>query len=246
MTALRDDAQRDGETAAQAVRHHLLAGLIERVARTDPGFVLRGGMLTRAWIDPLPRPTRDLDYVGDFAFDVEATVDRFRPALGHVVDDGMVFDPERFTARGIWLDSEFPGVHLDLAAGIATADHTLGVDIGFHDPLVPPATEHAGVRAVRPETQLAWKLHGLVEMADMWRPKDLADLWLIVTRVPLERTLLAPAIAAAFTSRGYTVDDARAAFDRPHWATKSARVRWATTRGLELATAIAEIRERLP
>jgi Nucleotidyl transferase AbiEii toxin, Type IV TA system len=234
---------RAGETALQALRHYLMAGIVERVARTSQDFVLRGGYLTRAWIDPLPRPTQDLDYVGDFAFGIDDTVARFAPALGYHIDDGIVVDPQKLVARGIWLESAFPGVHLDIAIGIERPDQHLGIDIGFGDPLVPPAVAwENGARVVRPETQLAWKLHGLVEMAEQWRPKDLADAWLIATRVPLDAATLPPAIAAAFESRGFAIAQATGMLEDPRWGTKSARVRWASLRGLVLDDVIAELR----
>ena len=237
---------RVGETSLQAMRHHLIRGVIDRVGPASQDFVLRGGYLTREWIDPLPRPTEDLDFVGDFPFGIDETIERFLPALAVELDDGVRIDPSKLVARGIWLDTEFPGVHIDIAIGVDRADQRLGIDVGFNDPVVPPAVRWPnGVRAVRPETQLAWKLHGLVEMGDQWRPKDLADLWLIATRVPLDPALLPPAIAAAFTSRGFTIAQAIRAFDDERWATKSARVRWASQRGLALPDVIGELRARL-
>jgi hypothetical protein len=257
VARIRDDAAGRGETPAQAVRHHLLGGVIDRVARSagGDGFVLRGGMLTRHWVAPEPRPTRDLDYVGDFAFDVDDTIRRLRPALATAPDedDGVRIDVGAIAGRGIWLDTAFPGVHVELAIGLGAPDQTLGIDIGFHDPLVPaPATIAIDriptpVRACRPETMLAWKLHGIVEMGASWRPKDLSDLWLIATRVALASDDLPPAITAAFTSRGYAIADAVHAFDHPHWTTKTARLRWSTnrTRVPPLADVIADVRSRL-
>jgi hypothetical protein len=237
---------RVGETALQALRHYLMGGVIERVAKTSQDFVLRGGYLTRAWIDPMPRPTEDLDFVGDFAFGIDDTVERFAPALACKLDDGIRIDPAKLVARGIWLDTKFPGVHIDIAIGMERADQRLGIDIGFGDPLVPPATTWPnGMRVVRPETQLAWKLHGLVEMAEQWRPKDLADSWLIAKHVALDMAVMPAAIEAAFVSRGFTVAQARSLFDDERWTTKSARVRWASHRGLVLADVIADLRERL-
>jgi hypothetical protein len=208
--------------------------------------------LTRAWIAPLRRPARDLDYVGDFPFDVGDTARRLAPALAIDTGDGVVIDPAP-AVRGIWLDTEFPGVRVELALGLGRADQRLSIDIGFRDPLVPPAAsvELEGglrVRAVRPETQLAWKLHGLAEMGASWRPKDLADLWAIATRVALEPAALPPAIAAAFTSRGFPVAAAVAVLRAPHWATKTARVRWAAQPrdGVpDLAQTLSDVREGL-
>lgn len=235
---------REGETALQGWRHTLMTAVLARIAASGAPFVLRGGLLTRAWIAPLPRPTRDLDLVGDFAFDVADATARFRAALTPNVDDGVSIELRE--ARGIWLDSAFPGLHVELAVGKGGVTETIGVDIGFRDPLVPPTvTWPCGLRAVRPETQLAWKLHALVEHGESWRPKDIADLWLLTTRVALVDAELPAAIDVAFTSRGYAVTDARTVFELPRWQTKTARVRWATTRGLELSTALAAVHARL-
>jgi len=82
-------------------------------------------------------------------------------------------------------------------------------------------------------------------MADQWRPKDLADSWLIATRVALDAEALPPAIEAAFISRRCSRAQACTMFDDERWTTKSARVRWASHRGLALADVVAELRERL-
>src|SRR5438128_11130312 len=103
------------ETASQARRHRLMHGVIERIARTSTDFVLRGGYLTRAWVAPLPRPTQDLDFVGDFAFDIAGTVARFDAALACPLDDGIVI--ESSAGGGIWLGTALPGVHVVLADG---------------------------------------------------------------------------------------------------------------------------------
>ena len=221
-------------------------------------------MLTRAWIAPLRRPARDLDYVGDFPFDVDDTARRLRPALATELPDGVRIDAARATFRGIWQGTAFPGVRVELALGLGRADQQLSIDIGFGDPLVPPAMvivlgdvlgdvlsdarDGIAVRAVRPETQLAWKLHGLAEMGPSWRPKDLADLWAIATRVPLEAAALPPAIAAAFESRGFPISAAAEILYAEHWSTKTARLKWAAQPrdGVpDLAQTLADVRERL-
>lgn len=199
-------------------RDRFLSELLQRLARSEQrdAFVLRGGVLTRFWIRPHERAARDLDFVGDFPFDREATRTRFAAAVGN----------DRITARGMWEHTAFPGVRLQ----VPVEDITISVDVGFNDPLVPPATElvlgEASLRAVRPETQVAWKLHGLVEMGGEWRPKDLADLALITAHVALERAVMPAAIEAAFTSRGYAPDLAEALWRSAHWTTKTARLRW--------------------
>lgn len=224
----------------EVVRHHLLERVLRRLARLPDcsSFVLRGGMLARLWAGSTPRVAQDLDFVGTFPHDVEETVRRFRPVVEDTgVRDGVVFDAHAFHGRAIWEDTDFPGVRLFLRLGLGSTSATLTIDVGFNDPLVPPAElirypcqlgEPASVWATRPETAVGWKLHGLAEKGERrWRPKDLHDLLLIVENVPLHPCCLVEAIAIAFTSRGYTTADARAVLaNNAWWTSKRTEVRW--------------------
>jgi hypothetical protein len=157
--------------------------------------------------------------------------------LEEVVDDGVVFSVKSLRATGIWQDTAFPGVRLMLRGGIGRADQCLSIDVGFNDPLIPIQQlvdyplirgDSVSVWAVRRETAIAWKLHGLYEKGERrWRPKDLYDIVLISEAQPLNRRDLNDAIDAAFTSRGDPVSAAVAVFGAGGWwHIKSAHVRW--------------------
>src|SRR5205085_10546786 len=97
------------------IRHRLLEGVLLRLARLPDAdeFVLRGGMLMRLWFRPLVRPAGDLDLVATFPFGVPETAGRLVPLLAdRGVDDGVVFDAERFRVEAIWQDTAFPGVRM--------------------------------------------------------------------------------------------------------------------------------------
>lgn len=232
------------------MRRHVMLGVVGRIARTPARdlLVLRGGLLTSLWIEPVARPTRDLDFVGDFAFDLEATRTAFAPVLEVALDDDVVLDPDSLRASGLWLDSEFPGVRLQLRCGLGAVDQDLSIDIGFRDPLVPATVERevrgGSIRAIRPELQLAWKLHALAEMTATWRPKDLADVALILRHVPIVEADLAAAIVPAFHSRGFSRASAVELFDAAYWPTKTSRLRW-EPREPALSDTLAEVRARL-
>ena len=180
-------------------------------------------MLMRLWFRPFPRPAADLDLVAAFPFSVEETARRFVPLLAdRSVDDGVVFDPERFRVEGIWLNTDFPGVRLFASGEVEGVEDDFSVDVTFGEPLIPKPTlgkypmEGCGQTArlwmCRPETIVGRKLHALKHMGMLhWRPKDLNDLRLLLERVPLDRTELPGAIAASFTSRGDAPGTARAA-----------------------------------
>ncbi|MFT3696156.1 MAG: hypothetical protein QM831_23660 [Kofleriaceae bacterium] len=95
---------------------------------------------------------------------------------------------------------------------------------------------------VRPELQIAWKLHALAEMGVTWRPKDIADLDLIIQHVPLVDDDLREAIRIAFESRHFTVQQAVDVLRAEHWPTKTSRLRWGKP---DLADTLARIRARL-
>lgn len=231
----------DKATSPGRIRHRLLEGILLRLARLPDadGFVLRGGMLMRLWFRPLPRPAADLDLVGTFPFSVEQTAQRFRRLLAEGgVDDGVSYDTERFRAGAIWANTDFPGVRIFACGEIDGVEGDFSVDVTFGEPLVPRAelgdypTCGSGLTArlwmCRPETITGRKLQALVQMGMLrWRPKDLNDLRLLLSRVVMNPADLPEAIALSFTSRGHTLAEARAVFGQGSWwSMKLAAARW--------------------
>jgi hypothetical protein len=262
-------AQRAAETGRplhETARHHLLEGILRRLTRLPQPdrFILRGGLVTRLWVGAAARPTQDIDLVGTFAYDLDETVRLLAPLLHDPGPaDGLCFDPDGFHAEPVWQETEFPGVRFFLRVGLGEPAEHVQIDVGFGDPLVPPAQEvdfptllgdAVRVWCARPETMVAWKLHGLFEMGERrWRAKDLHDLLLITQGVPLQLAGLVPAIAVAFTSRNATVEDARTILAAPWWQMKKAQGRWADFRhsaeGLsipeDLSGVVARVAQRL-
>lgn len=248
-----------GRPVAEVLRHHFLEAVLRRLPVGDPAFVLRGSALTRVWVAPFPRPANDLDFLGTFPHSVAATADRFLPALAAELPDGVRFDVPRCTTKGIWEGSEFPGVRLTLFADVVGEPHVTTVDVGFGDPLVPPAAvvEYpwtcggaGGVWATHPATLIAWKLHGLAEWGHTrWRPKDMLDLWLLLDAHAgrIGGSVLAEAVREAFRSRHYDPADARRSLEDPRWQTFAAQARWARFRDenpdLPLPESLASVRD---
>jgi hypothetical protein len=253
--------------SVDTIRHRLLEGILLRLARLPDAehFVLRGGMLVRLWFRPYVRAATDLDLVSTFPFGVEETARRFVPLLAdRGVDDGVIFNAERFRVEGIWLNTDFPGVRLFVCGEVEGNEDDVSVDVTFGEPLVPkPEFDEYPMRGsaltarlwmCRPETIVGRKLHALMHMGTLhWRPKDLNDLRLLLGRVPMRLADLPEAIAASFTSRGNTTADARSLFGHPWWSLKMSSARWQDfvkeSRGQEvprnLACVIAEVAERL-
>ena len=227
-------------TSLDATRHRLLEGILLRLARRpNPGeFVLRGGMLMRHWFRPIVRPAEDLDLVATFPFAIEEAAARFLPVLADEgVADGVAFDLDRVRFEGIWLSTGSPGVRV-FATGMAHgAEVEFNVDITF-GPHPRPAQEFgelatgcgeaARVWMCRPEAVAGHKMQAMWHRGMLgWRPKDLDDLRLLLTRVPMDDAELRGAIAAYLADVGGTGDDARAIFGpESWWGMKLCSARW--------------------
>jgi hypothetical protein len=250
----------------EIIRHRLLTGVLARLSRLHYAdrFVLRGGMLMRLWFRPWPRPAGDLDLTSPDEFSVDETARRFRPLLAdRDVDDGVTFDPERFHARGIWLNTKFPGVRLFASGEVEGVEDDFTIDVTFGEPLVPRPELHeypldcgltVGLWMCRPETIIGRKLHALMQMGMLhWRPKDLNDLRLLLTHMPLNFAELAGAIACSFSSRGNTTAEARSVFGpAAWWGMKMSAARWrdfveesAGSVPGDLSAVVAEVATRL-
>jgi hypothetical protein len=195
------------------------AAILRRLARSSQAeaLVLRGGLMMRRWSGPVPRPVEDLDFLALFPFDAHDTVARLEAVLrADVEDDGYTFGALR--SEVIWAETAFPGVRVFLETRLPGVEgpFELRIDTGFGDPMDPPPawTEYgvgegptARVLGCRPETLLAWKLHGLFERGKgRFRPKDLFDVYLLTRYAPLETALLPRALRLAFASRGDSLE----------------------------------------
>ncbi|MBE9206953.1 nucleotidyl transferase AbiEii/AbiGii toxin family protein [Nostoc sp. LEGE 06077] len=229
--SLQDISQTSDRPIDEVLTYHILESLLRRVAYSadTADLVLRGGMLTRLWVPPGHRIAVDVDFLGLYPFDIESSTKRFRELLAtDGFSDGVVFHLESLESHGIWLEDPFPGVRLQVDASVLNYRQQLQIDVGFNDPLVPPAqwldyptlvtAEPVKLQAARPELMAAWKLHGLIEQgAKRWRGKDLYDLMLLATVVPLDKILLPEAIKVAFSSHNDDILEVQTILSQPQW-----------------------------
>jgi hypothetical protein len=254
-------------TSPNAIRHQLLEGVLLRLARRPDAneFVVRGGILMRHWFRPVPRPAEDLDLVAIFPFCMEAAAARFLPVLAdETIADGVVFDHDRTRVEGIWLETGTPGMRVFASGVVGATEADFHVDITF-GPRPRPAPvfgviptaygEAARVWMCRPEAVAGHKMQALWHRGMLgWRPKDLNDLHLLLTRVPMDDTELCEAIVSYLADVGGTVDDARQLFGPSSWWDKKmSSARWLdfvrSLRGQDvprdLAVVITEVSKRL-
>jgi hypothetical protein len=227
MTIVDEHYESDA-TTQQPVPIEVLEGVLRRVARSPLArrYVLRGSLYTRALVGGDAREAVDVDFLSLVRADVGETALRLGAALSADARDQVAFDFGSLRARMIWAETATPGVRVFVCAAFDGETHEVQIDVGFGDPLVPAGvpfvyTGGAGkirLQACRPETLVAWKLHGLVELGRRrHRPKDLYDLALLVGRVTLDEAALLEAVPAAFWSHAMPVSRVVAALEDPFW-----------------------------
>ena len=228
-------------------------------------FVVRGGLLLRQWFRPTPRPADDLDLVATFPFSVEEAGRRFLPVLADTsVEDGVRFDHEAARVEGIFLKTGNPGVRVFVSGVFDGHEDDFHVDV-TSGPFPRPApvfdtvstTSGADARlwVCRPESIVGQKIQALRHMGQLcWRQKDLNDLRLLLTRVPMSGADLRTAVSAYLADLGGTLDDLWALFGPDSWwGMKLSAARWLDfTRSAwgrdvpkDLTGVVAEIRARL-
>jgi len=176
-------------------------------------LILRGSLLTRQWVYPILRPVGDLDFLGAGDQNDSIMEELVRAACtGSAASaDAVTFDAAAISAFPIFEYSDFPGVRVIVPASVCGVRVELNVDVGYGDPLEPPA-EIFSYRAVLPENDrlimaaprelgFAWKLHEICISAAEWRPKDLLDSYLMALHTPMDPARLLQSIRTAFGSR---------------------------------------------
>jgi hypothetical protein len=190
--------------------------------------VLRGSQLTARWVPG--RVAADLDFVllGDWTLARAGEVVSSLLGKPGLPSEGRL-DDVQVKAWGIWLETPWQGLRLELSRG----DQQLQVDFGWGERLgLPPqpfVLAGVSLRAVVPEVMFAWKVHSLVELGPRgrWHPKTLIDLVLLARHCPLDRAATRRCIESAFASRNMSVAALDAFFEAPDWGHgRSSRHKW--------------------
>lgn len=204
------------ETFNDVVVRFCIERLLYRLGQSPHAdrFLLKGAMLFILWDGKMPRPTKDVDFLGFGRMEVDAVAAAFREiARTPVPPDGLDFDAGSVTAEEIREGQEYGGIRVKLTARFGTGRIPLQIDVGSGD-AVTPAPETADfptlldfaaprVRVYPVYTVVAEKFEAVVSLGlRNTRMKDFHDLWFLSRRFDFDGATLHRAIAATFERRG--------------------------------------------
>ncbi len=177
-------------------------------------IVLRGGLVLRQQVQPMPRPIEDVDFL--------IRVDTF-DAFQTVFRTLFPASPIEVT----WQELEHPGLRTHVIAG----HHEIRVDAGFGDTMLLPTQPFSlgelALDTMPAEQHFAWKFHGLFERGvGRWRPKDLMDLIALKRFGALDTSLLAGPIRAAFADHNDDLGMIDRLFRGEFGLSRGSRRRW--------------------
>jgi Nucleotidyl transferase AbiEii toxin, Type IV TA system len=219
IDALGDISLERGRPFEELLDLHATEGFLRRMQSLPDAetLVLRGSTLTLQYVRPAFRPSGDLDFVTTYPHDPERISAFFAQVCAvSDQDDEVVFHFEGLTNLPTWYYTDSPGVHASIPVTVCGDSRTLQVDVGFNDPLVPPAVKLdyqpliPGTKlqslVATPELLCAWKVQGLFDYdPGGWRAKDLYDAYLLIKQTRLDPGLLRQALEVAFRSRHVSI-----------------------------------------
>jgi len=189
--------------------------LLYRLSRSRHAdrFVLKGALLLLAWLGETLRPTRDVDLLGFGDVSEASLAAIFAEIVAMEVEpDGLTFDPSSIRIVAIRPEDEYGGQRITLLARLGPARLRVQVDIGIGDAVEPEPEwldypslldlPRPRLRAYRPETTVAEKLHAMVELATKnSRMRDFFDVRALAAREAFDGTALVRAIRSTFDRR---------------------------------------------
>jgi predicted nucleotidyltransferase component of viral defense system len=176
-------------------------------------FVLKGALLMLVWLGETIRPTRDADLLGFGEVSQESLARIFTDVCGIDVEpDGLQYLPSSIRIAPIRQEDAYGGLRATIQARLGSARLHVQVDVGIGDAVVPEPEwleypsllefPRARLKAYRPETAIAEKLHAMVMLGEAnSRMRDFFDIHALSENLPFEGDVLTRAVRATFERR---------------------------------------------
>jgi Nucleotidyl transferase AbiEii toxin, Type IV TA system len=182
-------------------------------------FVLKGALLMLVWLGETIRPTRDADLLGNGEITEQSLRRIFEEVCEvHVEPDGLECLPASIRVAPIRPEDAYGGFRVTLQARLGKARLRLQLDVGIGDAVSPAPTwldyptllglPRPRLRAYRPETAIAEKLHAMVVLgAANSRMRDFFDVHALAERERFEGEILVDSLRSTFDRRRTPIPD---------------------------------------
>lgn len=219
LTRLVRHAQSLGVDPNLVLARYATERLLYRLSRSAYAdhFVLKGALLLTVWLGETTRPTRDADLLGfgTLTADELATIIADLCAIS-VQPDGMLFEATSIRVNAIRPEDAYGGQRITLDAHLGTARLRVQVDVGIGDSVTPDPVwidypslldlPRPRLRAYRPETAIAEKVHAMVVLGTTnSRMKDFFDVYALAMRRSFDGAALRDAVCGTFHRRHTTI-----------------------------------------
>lgn len=176
-------------------------------------FVLKGALLMLVWLGETIRPTRDADLLGFGDLSERSLVQTFTEVCNVDVEpDGLEYLTASIRVAPIRQEDPYGGMRATLAARLGKARLHVQIDIGIGDAVTPEPEwleypsmldlPRPRLRAYRPETSIAEKLHAMVVLGEAnSRMRDFFDIHALLQHNRFDGDVLARAVRATFERR---------------------------------------------
>jgi len=176
-------------------------------------FVLKGALLMLVWLGETIRPTRDGDLLGFGDLSARSLTSILGEVCSVEVEpDGVEFLPASIKVIPIRPENPYGGMRATLDGRLGKARLRVQLDVGIGDAIIPepewleyPSLLEfpcARLRAYRPETSIAEKLHAMVVLGEAnSRMRDFFDILALAERRHFDGRPLADAVRATFERR---------------------------------------------
>ncbi|MHB1096228.1 MAG: nucleotidyl transferase AbiEii/AbiGii toxin family protein [Gemmatimonadaceae bacterium] len=176
-------------------------------------FVLKGALLMLIWLGETVRSTRDADLLGLGEITPQSLEQMLADVCrAEVEPDGLEFLPSSIRVSAIRVEDAYGGLRATLEARLGKARLRVQLDVGVGDAMSPdpvwlvyPALldlPRPHLRAYRPETAIAEKLHAMVVLGEAnSRMRDFFDIHALAQHARFEGDVRARALYATFERR---------------------------------------------
>ncbi len=213
---LKSQAKEQKKSVEDLLNYYGMQRFLYRLSESAhrEAFVLKGALMLHIWGAADARATRDIDFQGITANDIEKIEGQIRDILSvDVQDDGVSFDPDTIKSQEIKEDAEYSGVRMTFKGTLGTARLNMQIDVGFGDVVHPEPIEmdipailsdmpDITLRCYSRETAIAEKYQAMTDLGMFnSRMKDFYDIWLLASQFDFSGEDLSLAVQKTFENR---------------------------------------------